>query len=150
VEFRVCPRGPWSRVSSPSYAPWRSLPPWRRSGALLRGYKPRQERCPLPRSERRLWGRMRDGGAVVFLSELPPELIQATFPQRKTWPRPSAARAVDRLTRVDRGTANGWPPVWQPRSPANALRRVRLALPGRLAINCATPASRRHDHPTCR
>jgi len=74
-------------------------------------------------SERRLWGGMREPAVPsVFLSELPPELIQGDIPQSGGASIRREQR-LDRLTRVDREDSQRVAAGGSPAAPANAVRR---------------------------
>ena len=74
-------------------------------------------------SERRLWGGMREPAVPsVFLSELPPELIQGDVP-RSGGAAIRREQRLDRLTRVDREESRRVAAGGDAASPANAVRR---------------------------
>jgi DNA helicase-2/ATP-dependent DNA helicase PcrA len=74
-------------------------------------------------SERRLWGGMREPAVPsVFLSELPPELIQGDLP-RSGGAAIRREQRLDRLTRVDREESRRVAAGGDAASPANAVRR---------------------------
>ncbi|MEB3173522.1 MAG: UvrD-helicase domain-containing protein, partial [Cyanobacteriota bacterium] len=74
-------------------------------------------------SERRLWGGMREPAVPsVFLSELPPELIQGDVP-RSGGAAIRREQRLERLTRVDRDDARQVAAGGAAGAPANAVRR---------------------------
>ncbi|MEB3200500.1 MAG: UvrD-helicase domain-containing protein [Synechococcaceae cyanobacterium] len=77
-------------------------------------------------SERRLWGGMREPAVPsVFLSELPPQLIEGDVPQSGGAALRREQR-MDRLTRVDRPEARRIEAGGSAAQPANAVRRRSL------------------------
>ncbi len=80
-------------------------------------------------SERRLWGGMREPAVPsVFLSELPPELIQGEVP-RSGGAALRREQRLDRLTRVDRAESRHVQAGGEGGLPVNAVRR---RAPGRI------------------
>jgi DNA helicase-2/ATP-dependent DNA helicase PcrA len=74
-------------------------------------------------SERRLWGGMREPAVPsVFLSELPPELVQGDVP-RSGGAALRREQRLDRLTRVDREESRRVAAGGSVSAPANAVRR---------------------------
>ena len=74
-------------------------------------------------SERRLWGGMREPAVPsVFLSELPPELLQGDVP-RSGGAAIRREQRLDRLTRVDRADSRQVQAGGEAGTPANAVRR---------------------------
>lgn len=74
-------------------------------------------------SERRLWGGMREPAVPsVFLSELPPELIQGDVP-RSGGAAIRREQRLERLTRVDRDDSRRVAEGGAAGAPANAVRR---------------------------
>ena len=80
-------------------------------------------------SERRLWGGMREPAVPsVFLSELPPELVQGDVP-RSGGAALRREQRLDRLTRVDREESQRVAAGGSAAAPANAVRRLAQAWP---------------------
>jgi DNA helicase-2/ATP-dependent DNA helicase PcrA len=74
-------------------------------------------------SERRLWGGMREPAVPsVFLSELPPELLQGDVP-RSGGAAIRREQRLERLTRVDRAESRQVQGGGEGGAPANAVRR---------------------------
>jgi len=74
-------------------------------------------------SERRLWGGMREPAVPsVFLSELPPELLQGDVP-RSGGAAIRREQRLERLTRVDRAESRQVQGGGEAGAPANAVRR---------------------------
>jgi DNA helicase-2/ATP-dependent DNA helicase PcrA len=74
-------------------------------------------------SERRLWGGMREPAVPsVFLSELPPELLQGDVP-RSGGAAIRREQRLDRLTRIDRPESQRVSGGGDGGAPANAVRR---------------------------
>ena len=74
-------------------------------------------------SERRLWGGMREPAVPsVFLSELPPELLQGDVP-RSGGAAIRREQRLERLTRVDRSESRQVQGGGEGGAPANAVRR---------------------------
>jgi DNA helicase-2/ATP-dependent DNA helicase PcrA len=74
-------------------------------------------------SERRLWGGMREPAVPsVFLSELPPELLQGDIP-RSGGAAIRREQRLERLTRVDRAESRQVQGGGEAGTPANAVRR---------------------------
>ena len=74
-------------------------------------------------SERRLWGGMREPAVPsLFLSELPPELLQGDLP-RSGGAAIRREQRLERLTRIDRPESRQVEAGGEAGSPANAVRR---------------------------
>jgi len=143
----------WSRVSSPAYAPGGSLRPGGGSGALLRGYNPRQERLFLSHaSEGGLWGAARSRRCRRCFFGTAAGAIQGDHPHSGWRVIPAGQRGLDRphfgrsrrtAKRVRRAAPQPRPMRLRRRAPARTW-----AIGDQLAAT--GQARRRHDHPPVR